>query len=150
MFIIDRKKEIKFYYVNSQKYRFHKDFLIGNYLVLKGRNLFQDLYIKPNRRFIVGTLAWQTVVGKFTFEYWEGDMLPAAQIKLTHDIINKTFFDKVAFKPNSTRHDRLTEKMPIKRITSAEISKKPRISCDEYGKSCWENSHNRQIRSRNG
>ena len=123
MFIIDRKRRNRIYYVNSQKYRFHKDFLKGNYLVLKGRNLFQDLYIKQNRRFIVGTIAWQTPIEKFTFEYWEGDLVPANQIKLTYDIINRTFFDKVAFKPNSTRHDNLTAKMPIKRITSDEISK---------------------------
>ncbi len=31
MFIIDRKFKNKIYYVNSQKYRFHKDFLLANY-----------------------------------------------------------------------------------------------------------------------
>lgn len=123
MFVIDRREKNKIYYINSQKYRFHKDFLIGNYMVLKGQDLFQDLYIKANRRFIVGTIAWQTPIEKFTFEYWEGDLVPANQIKLTHDTINRTFFEQVAFKPNSTRHDRLTSKMPIKRITSDEISK---------------------------
>ena len=123
MFVIDRKKKNRIYYVNSQKYRFHKDFLIGNYMVLRGQNLSQDLYIKASRRFIVGTIAWQTPVEKFTFEYWEGDLIPASQIKLTYDIINKTFFDLVSFKPNSTRHDDLTAGLPIKRITSDDISK---------------------------
>jgi phosphoenolpyruvate synthase/pyruvate phosphate dikinase len=123
MFIIDRKRNNKIYYVNSQKYRFHKDFLIGNYLVLKGQNLFEDIYIKENRRFIVGTIAWQKTVDKFTFEFWEGDMIPAKQIQTTYDVINKTFYDKVAFKPNSTRHDELTADMGIKRVTSDEIAK---------------------------
>ena len=81
MFIIDRKNKNKIYYVNSQKYRFHKDFLIGNYLVLKGQNLFEDIYIKENRRLIVGTVAFQKPVGKFTFEFWDGDLVPADQIK---------------------------------------------------------------------
>ncbi len=123
MFVIDRKENNTIYYVNSQKYRFHKDFLRANHLVLKGQDLFQDLYIKPNRRFIVGTIAWQKTVDKFTFEYWEGDLVPAEQIKLTYDIINKSFFEKVYFKPNSTRHDGLTANMSIGRVTSSEISK---------------------------
>lgn len=123
MFVIDRKRGNKIYYVNSQKYRFHKDFLIGNYLVLKGEDFFQNTYIKENRRFIVGTIAWQKTVGKFTFEYWEGDMIPAKQIKTTHDVINKTFYEKVHFKPNSIRHDDLSVNLGIGRVTSDEISK---------------------------
>ncbi len=122
MFVIDRKEENRIYYINSQKYRFHKDFLRGNHLALKGQDLFQDIYIDPNRRFIVGTVAWQKTVNRFTFEFWEGDLIPAEQIKLTYDTINSTFFEKVAFKPNSTRHDELTESMAIDRVTPAEIS----------------------------
>ncbi|HSK71507.1 MAG TPA: PEP/pyruvate-binding domain-containing protein [Pyrinomonadaceae bacterium] len=123
MFVIDRKNKNKIYYVNSQKYRFHKDFLIGNYLVLKGENLFENIYINENRRFIVGTIAWQKTVEAFTFEFWEGDMIPAQQIKLTYDIINKTFHEPVAFKPNSIRQDELSANLDIERITSDEISK---------------------------
>ncbi|MEZ5345039.1 MAG: PEP/pyruvate-binding domain-containing protein [Pyrinomonadaceae bacterium] len=122
MFAIDRKENNKIYYINSQKYRFHKDFLRGNHLVLKGQDVFEDVYINPNRRFIVGTIAWQKTVDKFTFEFWEGDLIPAAQIKDTYDVINRTFYEKVAFKPNSTRHDELTAKMKIDRVTSADIS----------------------------
>ncbi|MDH3529411.1 MAG: PEP/pyruvate-binding domain-containing protein [Acidobacteriota bacterium] len=123
MFIIDRRKNNKIYYVNSQKYRFHKDFLIGNYLVLKGADLFNDIYINENRRFIVGTIAWQSTVEKFTFEFWEGDMIPADQIKTTHDIINASFYAKVSFKPNSNRHDELSQSIGIPRITSDEIAR---------------------------
>ncbi len=121
MFVIDRQ-DGKIYYINSQKYRFHKDFLRGNHLVLKGQDFFQDIYINPNRRFIVGTLAWQKTVSKFTFELWEGDLLSADLIKLTYEKVNKTFFDKVYFKPNSIRHDELTANTGIDRVTSAEIS----------------------------
>ena len=122
MFIIDKKKNNKIYYVNSQKYRFHKDFLIANYLILKGENVFENLYIKENRRFIVGTISWQKTVDKYTFEFWEGDLIPAKQLKLTYGIINKTFYDKVAFKPNSNRHEEITDNMGISRVTSSELS----------------------------
>ncbi len=123
MFAIDRRNKNKIYYINSQKYRFHKDFLIGNYLVLKGQNLFEDIYIKENRRFIVGTIAYQKTVEKFTFEFWEGDLIPADQIQTTYDVINKTFFEKVYFKPNSTRHDDLAAELEMPTVTSDEISK---------------------------
>src|SRR5688572_26512743 len=36
MFVIDRRANNKIYYVNSQKFRFHKDFLLGTYLVPRG------------------------------------------------------------------------------------------------------------------
>ncbi len=123
MFVIDRRSKNKIYYINSQKYRFHKDFLIANYLVLKNTDFFQDIYIKENRRFIVGTIAWQKPVGRFTFEFWDGDLIPAEQIKNTFDVIKSTFFEKVAFKPNSTRQDEFSAKLGIERITSDEISR---------------------------
>ena len=88
MFVIDRRKNNKIYYVNSQKYRFHKDFLIGNYMVLKGTDFFNDTYIKQNRRFIVGTVAWQSTVEKYTFEFWEGQkILQPHEIILYHFLI---------------------------------------------------------------
>jgi hypothetical protein len=106
LFVIDRKDNNKIYYVNSQRYRFHKDFINGTYLSLeRGEEFWKNNYINPNRRFILGTLAWQQPVKRYTFEFWEGDQIPAEQIKLTADILKQTFFDSVAFKPNSTKQD---------------------------------------------
>ena len=48
MFIIDRQNKNKIYYVNSQKFRFHKDFLLATYLVPRGGDVFTTVYI--NRR----------------------------------------------------------------------------------------------------
>jgi rifampicin phosphotransferase len=106
LFVIDRKDGNKIYYVNSQRYRFHKDFVNGTYLSLeRGEEFWKNNYINPNRRFILGTLAWQAPVRRYTFEFWEGDQIPADQIKLTADILKKTFFAPVAFKPNSTKQE---------------------------------------------
>ncbi len=123
MFVIDRRKQNKIYYVNTQKYRFHKDFLLANYLVARGEDVFNPIYIRQDRRFIVGTIAWQKTVEKFTFELYEGDMASGELIKLAYDTINKTFFDKVAFKPNSSRQDDATENLGINRISADEIQK---------------------------
>lgn len=123
MFIIDRKNKNKIYYVNSQKYRFHKDFLLANYLVARGEDVFKPIYIDQNRRFIVGTVAYQTPIEKFTFELYEGDLANANLIKLAYDTINKTFFEPVAFKPNSLVQDENSEKLGINRISADEIQK---------------------------
>src|SRR5256714_13526008 len=112
LFVIDRKDGNKIYYVNKKRYSFHKDFVNGTYLSLeRGREFFDNNYIKPNRRFILGTVAYQTPLRRWTFEFWEGDLIPADQIQLTYDVINKTFFQAVAFKPNSLRQDEATQSL---------------------------------------
>src|SRR5437868_14462627 len=53
LFVIDRRDKNKIYYVNSKRYRFHKDFVNGTYLSLeRGQEFFENNYLKPNRRFI--------------------------------------------------------------------------------------------------
>src|SRR6476660_1703743 len=106
LFVIDRKDQNRIYYVNTKRYAFHKDFVNGTYLSLeRGREFFENNYLKPNRRFILGTIAYQTPVRRWTFEFWEGDLIPGDQIKLAADVIKATFFTAVAYKPNSIRQD---------------------------------------------
>src|SRR6267143_1087880 len=89
LFIIDRHDQNKVYYVNTRRYPFHKDFVNGTYLSLeRGRAFFENNYLKANRRFIMGTVAYQTPVKSWTFEFWEGDLIPADQITLASDIIS--------------------------------------------------------------
>ena len=86
LFVIDRKDKNKIYYVNSTRYPFHKDFVNGTYLSLeRGQEFFENNYLKPNRRFILGTIAYQSPLQRWTFEFWEGDLIPADQIKVTFD-----------------------------------------------------------------
>jgi len=106
LFVIDRKDNNKIYYVNTKRYAFHKDFVNGTYLSLeRGREFFENNYLKPNRRFILGTIAYQTPIKRWTFESWEGDLITGDQIKLASDLINGSFFTAVAFKPNSIRQE---------------------------------------------
>ena len=125
MFVIDRKDNNKIYYVNKKRYSFHKDFVNGTYLSLeRGREFFENNYIKPNRRFILGTLAYQTPLKRWTFEFWEGDLIPADQIQLAYETINKTFFAPVAFKPNSLRQDEATAALAgMQRVLQSDIAK---------------------------
>jgi len=123
MFIIDRKNKNKIYYVNSQRFRFHKDFLLASYLVARGEDVFKPIYIDEKRRFIVGTIAWQKPVEKFTWELWEGDLANAEHIKLANDVINKTFFQEVFYKPNSIRQEDASAELGIKRVSQSDIAK---------------------------
>jgi hypothetical protein len=123
MFVIDRKNKNKIYYVNSQRFRFHKDFLLANYLVARGEDVFKPIYIDEKRRFIVGTIAWQKPVEKFTWELWEGDLATAEHVKLANDVINKTFFQEVSYKPNSIRQEDVSAALGINRVLQSDIAK---------------------------
>jgi hypothetical protein len=125
LFVIDRKDRNKIYYVNSTRYPFHKDFVNGTYLSLdRGQEFFDNNYLKPNRRFILGTIAYQTPLQRWTFEFWEGDLIPADQIKTASDVINKSFFRAVAFKPNSSRQDDASLGLEgVDRVLQSDIAK---------------------------
>ena len=124
LFVIDRQSNDKIYYVNTKRYSFHKDFVNGTYLSLeRGREFFENNYLNPKRRFILGTIAYQTPVKRWTFEFWEGDLIPADQIQLAYEIINKTFFTPVAFKPNSLRQDDASKSLTgVQRVLQSDIA----------------------------
>ncbi|MDQ3131597.1 MAG: hypothetical protein M3Q99_12660 [Acidobacteriota bacterium] len=123
MFVIDRQNKNKIYFVNSQKYRFHKDFLLANYFVPRGGDVFKPIYIDETRRFIVGTIAWQKPVEKFTWELWEGDLATAEHIKVADNAINKSFFEPVFYKPNSIRQEDVSATLGIERVLQSDIAK---------------------------
>ncbi len=123
MFVIDRRSNNKIYFVNSQRYRFHKDFLLATYLVPRGADVFKPIYIDEDRRFIVGTIAWQKPVEKYTWELWEGDLATAEHIKLANQTINKHFFSPVSYKPNSLRQEDVTDTLGIDRVLQSELNK---------------------------
>src|SRR5437016_8493043 len=124
LFVIDRQNGNRIYYVNTKRYKFHKDFVNGTYLSLeRGQLFFENNYLKPNRRFILGTIAYQTPVRRWTFEFWEGDLIPPEQIRLASQVINKSFFTPVAFKPNSSRQEEASLNLGLERVLQTEISK---------------------------
>jgi len=61
MFVIDRRSRDRVYYVNSRAYQFHRDFVNATYLSLeRGRAFYDNNLLKTDRRFILGTIAYQT------------------------------------------------------------------------------------------
>lgn len=124
MFVIDRKNQNRVYYVDSNRYRFHRDFVNGTYLSLeRGRDFFENNYLKANRRFILGNVAYQAPLKKWTFEFWEGDLITPEQIKLTYDALNASFFEPLAYKPNSLRQEEASATMPgLRRVLQSELA----------------------------
>jgi hypothetical protein len=125
LFVIDRKDNNRVYYVNTWRYRFHKDFVNGNYLSLeRGNVFFENNYLKPNRRFILGNVAYQTPVKRWTFEFWEGDLITPDLIQLTANLLNQTFYMPLAFKPNSIRQEEVSASIAgLSRILQSDISR---------------------------
>src|SRR6266852_6686282 len=125
LFVIDRKDQNRIYYVDTRRYKFHKDFVNGTYLSLeRGQTFFENNYLKPNRRFIMGTVAYQTPVRSWTFEFWDGDLIPADEIKLASEVLNKSFFTPLRFKPNSIRQDEVSARIDgLQRVSQSDISR---------------------------
>jgi len=123
MFVIDRKNKNRIYYVNSQKFRFHKDFLYGTGLAPFGTDIYKAAYFAEDRRFIVGTIAWQKTVDKWTWELWEGDLANAEHLKTANEVVNKSFFQKVFYKPNSIRQEDASANIGFERVTQDDLNK---------------------------
>jgi len=132
MFVVDRQNGSRVYYVNSRKFRFHKDFVNGTYLSLeRGRAFYDDNYRNDNRRFILGSIAYQQTAEKFTFELWEGDSAGAVLIAEACKSLSRTFYAPLYYKPNSDRQEEIGRSLtadttnassPLKMMTQAELS----------------------------
>ena len=122
MFVIDRRAKNKIYFVNSQRFRFHKDFLLATYLVPRGADIFKPIYIDLDRRFIVGTVAYQKTVDKWTWELWEGDLANAELMKAANEAVNSHFFEPVVYKPNSIRQEDASKDLGFATISQSELN----------------------------
>ncbi|MCI0491075.1 MAG: PEP/pyruvate-binding domain-containing protein [Blastocatellia bacterium] len=112
MFVIDRRARARVYYVDSKAYRFHKDFVNANYLSLeRGQAFYENNYLKADRRFLLGTVAHQTQVDKYTFEFWEGDRLNEELLSEAYAALAGSFFAPLYFKPNSLAQEEVAARL---------------------------------------
>lgn len=120
MFVIDRRARGRVYYVNSNAYKFHKDFVNATYLSLeRGRAFYENNYLRPDRRFMLGTIAFQTASAKFTFEFWEGDRLTGELLAESNASLTRSFFAPLSFKPNSIAQEELGALVNARRTTAS-------------------------------
>src|SRR5262249_24577596 len=123
MFVIDRRQHDRIYYVNSRLFAFHKDFVNATYLSLeRGRAFYDNNYLSSSRRFLLVPIAYQIDAASFTFEFWEGDRLTAELLKETYEVLKKTFYSPVSFKPNSTAQEEINSGKVIPMLTAAQLA----------------------------
>ena len=122
MFVIDRRSRDRVYYVNSRGYQFHKDFVNATYLSLeRGRAFYDNNFLKPDRRFILGTIAYQTAAAKFTFEFWEGDQISKALLGECYAALKQGFYAPLCFKPNSQLHEEAAAKFNAEALPASRL-----------------------------
>ncbi len=123
LFAIDRNNNNKIYYINTPFYEFHlyflNDILGRDYTPADISNNYKD----ESRRFIFGTLSFQPLIHKFTYEFWEGDMLTSSLLQTAEQTIKKSFFDPIQLKTNSTLHEDAAKKASVKYVTQEQIIK---------------------------
>jgi hypothetical protein len=131
MFVIDRGDHDRIYYVNSKLYPFHKDFVNATYLSLeRGRAFYEDNYLRGDRRFILGCIAYQTASSKYTFEFWEGDRITNEMLREAFRVLAGSFYSNIYFKPNSLAqeeaaagHGGEADRPNIPILTASELSR---------------------------
>lgn len=112
MFLIDRRSNDRAYFINSRAYQFHKDFVNATYLSLeRGRAFYDNNLLKADRRFILGTIAYQAAADKFTFEFWEGDQLTTRLLAECYSALKLSFYAPLFFKPNSQTQEQIASKL---------------------------------------
>lgn len=134
-FTIDRK-DGKIYYYNSKIDMHHRQMANATYLSLDSHaTFFRNNYLSPNRRFILGWLAFHPPLKKWTFEFWEGDLISREQIVSVRDKLAKTFFQKTFYKPNSIRQEEVSTIKGLARVMPDEIHKGKSYEAVNLGRS---------------
>ncbi len=123
LFVVDMQaKPARTYYVNTPRYQLHTRFVRETGLAPKaGKKAIDQNYLLPSRRFLFGTLSWQTNIRTFTYEFWEGDQLTAALVRQADASVKASFFAPVKFKTNSNLHERRAQEAAVGFVTQEEL-----------------------------
>jgi rifampicin phosphotransferase len=123
MFVVDRRARGRVYFVNSRLFQFHKDFVNATYLSLeRGQAFYDNNYLKADRRFLLGTIAYQTTAARFTLEFWEGDHLTKELLAEAFAALKEKFYAPLYFKPNSLIQEEIAgNQIPV--LTASELAR---------------------------
>jgi hypothetical protein len=124
MFVIDLKAHpAKIYYVNTPRYQLHSRFVLKAGLVPPAtpQREIDKNYGAPARRFLFGSVSWQSSLQRFTYEFWEGDQLTPALLRQAEQSLKASFFAPVQFKTNSTLHERRAQEAGVEFVTQEAL-----------------------------
>lgn len=99
LFVIDRGSGDRVHFVDPKRFRFHRDFVNASYLSLERSEAFYERnYSNDGRRFLMGSIVWQTGLGRFTFEVNEGDRVSTQLLSLAAKRLGDAFYAPLAFR----------------------------------------------------
>lgn len=113
MFVIDRADADKdraprVYFVNSQQFEFHIDFVQRRYLSTRSvTELLDQNYSRPDRRFTFGSIVFYPGLDRYGVEFFESDVIDAPVLQETMALLRPAFFAPLTFKPNSRQQEEL-------------------------------------------
>jgi hypothetical protein len=115
-------KPDRVFFINTQRYALHEDFLRGQYLASNlDRAAMRKLYTAPDRRFVLGTLGWHAESGQWLYEFWEGDAIAPAMLGATQADLAAAFFTPVTFKANSSAQEAAARAANVALVTEEQI-----------------------------
>lgn len=124
LFVIDRSRGNEVQYIDAHRHALHEPFLKATRGVADfGPQGLKANYRSPQRRYLLGTLAWQSSASQWAYEFWEGDQLTPELLTLAAERLRASFFEPLRFKPNSAQHEAVAAGLGLPVLTQAELLK---------------------------
>lgn len=121
LFVIDRKRANRIYYIHTPRYALHENFARERRLLKGDKAALIAQYKDPDRRLLFGTLSWQNGLPGYTYEFWEGDLLTPELLRLTAEKLAATFYESLRFKTNSTRQEQTARSAGLDFVTQEAL-----------------------------
>ncbi|WP_313619831.1 PEP/pyruvate-binding domain-containing protein [Achromobacter sp.] len=121
LFVIDRKRGNRVYYIHTPRYALHETFARERRLLSGDKAALIAQYKDPDRRLLFGTLSWQNDLPGYTYEFWEGDLLTPELLRLTTEKLAATFYEPLRFKTNSTRQEQTARSAGLEFVTQEAL-----------------------------
>ncbi|EHK67730.1 PEP/pyruvate-binding domain-containing protein [Achromobacter arsenitoxydans] len=121
LFVIDRKRANRIYYIHTPRYALHETFARERRLLSGDKAALIAQYKAADRRLLFGTLSWQNGLPGYTYEFWEGDLLTPELLALTRDRLAATFYEPLRFKSNSTVQEQTARNAGIDFVTQEAL-----------------------------
>ncbi|GAA0742395.1 PEP/pyruvate-binding domain-containing protein [Ideonella azotifigens] len=110
LFMIDRANGEQVMFLDSRRFALHEQFLRArDGAAAWPHAAVAQNYRSPQRRYLMGTLSWQAAAGAWAYEFWEGDPLSPALLRLADQRLRAAFFAPLRFKPTSSAQQTLAE-----------------------------------------
>ena len=123
LFAIDRlPNPARLHYINTPRFSLHEHFVRQTGLMLRAdEQAIKANYLRPDRRFLFGTVSWQPGMAAFTYEFWEGDQLTEPLLRQAEQMLKASFFAPLKLKTNSTLHERIAQAMGLAFVTQEAL-----------------------------